>query len=541
MELNVLLRGQSNAYLLSQSSAWAAVAGEVQSLLGFDGVTNSVNLLASSYDPYGKNTINSGTAFIGDWLKPIDGIWQYGWSDTALETGLINYIDALPADEKSAPTAIVWLHNEYDSTNPSLTTAEWMSAVTDDSAQVRAAFGQTAATVPYIFVNAIPYGDNAIDSVNQAIKLGMEEFSANPLFDAVIGAQADDLNMDYGQTGVYGGPHMDSADTALVARRLAVSIAQTFATYALPGSPIADGTVDGYGPEVMAARLVGANQVLATVANDHATLSATLDTDAANGVGWSILDNGQTLDATAAQVTASDQILLTFSGAVPTDPSAALYYAYGYGRLATGDNDPGEGNAIYDTQQMPVWTPASGVGIEQPTAAGSYLIENTDTGNLASVQGETSTIAGYSSQFAVVTADSVTLLATSPNAFLADTSIGYDALVATSGDNLFWTDQTTTLMVGGSGEDRFFVAAAVPDAWDVIDNFHAGDNAVLYGYQPGVSQLSWSQNAGSAMLTMTGGGATVNLTFLGVAQQTAEAFAQAPGNWQGTPYYSLSA
>ena len=541
MQLNVLLRGQSNAYLLSQSSAWASVAGTVQTLLGFDGVSNTVNLLASSYDPGGKNTINSGTAFIGDWLTPVNGNWQNGWSNTALETGLVNYINALPPAEKSAPTAIVWLHNEYDSTNPSLTTAEWMSAVSDEAAQVRAALGQSAATTPYIFVNAIPYGSNEINSVNQAIKLGMEQFAANPLFDAAIGAQANDVSMDYGQTGIYGGPHMDSTDTALVAQRLAVSIAQSFAAYALPGSPVATGQVDAYGPEAMAAQLVGSNQVLVTVANDHATLNAALDTSAAQGVGWSILDNGQTLAATSAQVTDGSHVLLTFGGAVPTDSAAALYYGYGYGRLAASDSNSGQGNAIYDTQQMPIWTPASGLGIQQPTVAGSFLIKNTDTGAMATVQGQASTVAGYSSECAAVTADSVTLMAATPNAFLADTGAGFDALVATSGNNLFWTSQTTTLMVGGGGNDRFFIAAAVPDVWNVIDNFHAGDNAVLFNYQPGVSQVSWSENGGNAMLTMTGGGSTEHLTFLGVSPQAAAAFSQGPGNWQGAPYYTITA
>lgn len=145
-----------------------------------------------------------------------------------------------------------------------------------------------------MFVNAIPYGDNLIPAVNQGIRPGMELFAADPTFHATVGAQADDMNMDYGQTGSYGGPHINPADSNLVDQRLAVSIAQAFAQYALPGSPVATGTVDGYGPEVMAAQHVGSNQVLVTTATDHAALNATLSTDAANGVGWSIIDNGQT-------------------------------------------------------------------------------------------------------------------------------------------------------------------------------------------------------------------------------------------------------
>ena len=235
MELNVLLRRQSNADLLSMSSDWPAIANTVQQLLGFDGVTNTVTLLAHSNDGANDNTINGGTAFIGDWVDPAASGWQHGWTDDTLENGLLNYINALPAATKAAPTAVVWrLHNEYDSTNASLTTAEWMSAVKFEAQQVRAALGQSAATVPYLFVNAIPY-NGSIDTVNQAIKLGMQQLAADPSFNAAVGVQADDLNMDgtyfgaNGTPGSYGGGHMSAPDISLVAGRLARAIAETFA------------------------------------------------------------------------------------------------------------------------------------------------------------------------------------------------------------------------------------------------------------------------------------------------------------------------
>lgn len=543
MELNVLLRGQSNAYLLSQSAAWAQVAAQVQALLGFDGSANKVNLLASSYDPFGKNTINSGTAFIGDWVTPKNGNWQSGWTNNTLESGLLSYVNALPQDVKASPTAIVWLHNEYDSKNASLTTAEWMSAVNAEATQVRAALGQSAATTPYLFVNAIPYGSGSIDAVNQAIKLGMERFAADPLFNAVVGVQANDVSMDYGQTGNYGGPHMDSTDAALVARRLALSLAQSFASYALPGSPVATGQVDGYGPEAMVAQQVGANQVLVTVANDHATLNGGLSNDAAHGVGWSILDKGAVNAATSASVVDGSHILLSFANPVTADSTAALHYGYGYGRIAASDSDPGQGTAIYDTQQMPVWTPATGLGIGGGPMAGSYTVVNSTTKAMAQVQGQASTLPGYDSQYTAVTADSVSIIATTPNAFLSDASPGYDALVATAGNNLLWTDQTTTLMVGGSGSDRFFIASAVPEVWDVIANFHAGDAIALFGYLPGQSELAWSQTAQGAMLSLTGGslGATEHVTLMGMSLATAQGLAQGPANWGGTPLYTVSA
>jgi hypothetical protein len=378
MELNVLLRGQSNADLLTMSSDWPTIATTVEQLLGFDGVTNTVNLLASSNSGSNNNTIDGGTAFIGDWVQPASGGWQSGWANNTYETGLLNYINALPAAEKAAPTAVVWLHNEYDSTNPALTTAEWMSAVQFDAEEVRQALGQSAVTVPYMFVNAIPYGGGSplgsyqIAAVNQAIKVGMQTLAASATFDAVVGVQADDVNMDgtyyniVRNPGDYGGPHFSSSDANLIDARIARAVAQTFAQYALPGSPIASGQFDAFGPQATAAQKVGTNQVVVTATLDHASLSAVLSADAAAGLGWSILDGSQTILATAAQVTDATHVLVTFAGTVPTDSTARLYYAFGYGRLGTGEGDAGQGNAIYDTQQMPIYTAATGV----PIAAG---------------------------------------------------------------------------------------------------------------------------------------------------------------------------
>jgi hypothetical protein len=541
MELNVLLRGQSNAFYLTQSPDWPGLSAQIEQLLGFNGAQDSVNLLASWNDPNGKNTINAGTAFIGDWLTPVGGNWINGWTNNTLEQGLLNYINALPAVEKSAPTALVWLHNEYDSTNPALTTPEWMSAVQDEASQVRQALGQSASTTPYVFVNAIPYGSGSIDSINQAIKLGMEKFSADPLFHATVGVQADDVSMDFGQTGFFGGPHMDAADGNRLVHRLAVSVAETFSQYARAGSPVATGQVDGFGPEVTTALNVGSNQVLLTVANDRATLNPGLSGDAAAGVGWSITDGASTLHATAARVVDASHVLLSFASTVPTDGSAIVYYAYGYGRLAASDSDPGVGTAIYDTQQMPIWTPATGVSLWQGAGQGGYFEQNNTTGNVAQMQGFTSVDPAYQSEFVALAVDSVSVVATSPNAFLT-TGDAIDALVATSGNNLLCAGQHNALLIGGSnGHDTFVADASGPAIWDVILNFHAGDILLLWGAQSAqASQFSWSDDAGSALLTVTGGGIHLGqVVFQGVTVQQATAFSHLSGSGGGMSYSGL--
>ena len=111
MDINVLLRGQSNAEYFMDFGELSVVQNEVQQLLGFDGTNEKVNIIASALDPGGKNTINSATAFLTDWMHQNS---NGSWSVNTLEQGLLNAIANLPAAEKADPTAVVWLHNEYD-------------------------------------------------------------------------------------------------------------------------------------------------------------------------------------------------------------------------------------------------------------------------------------------------------------------------------------------------------------------------------------------------------------------------------------------
>lgn len=359
----MLLRGQSNAVLIDYFGAIWQAQTEAERLLGFDGVNDKINVI-SSYGQDTANTMNSGTAFLKDWLSPHNGDWQQGWDIGNLEQGLLAAINAQPADVKADPTGVVWLHNEYDSAQQGLTAAEWESAVRLDAAHVRAAFGQDAATVPYLFVNAIPYS-NARNESNQAIKQGMEDLARDPSFHATIAAQANDLDMNLG--GNYGDAHMGAQDAATLAHRIAVSFAQTFAAYAKPGSPVANagGQIDDLGPQVVKADPVAGHpdQLQLTVTYDAASHLSPLDAVAASGTGWSVHTAGGEAQGTAAQILDGNHLLVTFDHAVSAGDT--LFYGYGYGRIS-GPDGTGAGHAVYDDQGMPVWTAPEGVAVGGP-------------------------------------------------------------------------------------------------------------------------------------------------------------------------------
>lgn len=368
MNLNILVRGQSNAILAMESNGWTgagALTAEVARLLGFDGTDNTVSLVYERFDE-SQATAFGGTALIGDWLQASNGDWRQGWSN-GLAQSLLNKVNGLPGDQKDDPTATLWFHSEYDSANRSLTAEEWVSAVRFDAAQVRAALGQGAETTPYLFVSAMPYWGS--DSGHNAIREGMELLAGEPGFNAAIAARTLDTDIDNDNfdgndaTREYGGPHMDPEDGLQTLMRAARSIAESFAEYAQPGSPVAQagGNLADAGPQVVRAELVGANQLRLDVAHDGAAGFAPLDGDAAAGVGWSVRGvGGEEVYASSVAIEDGDTLLVTFDGALPAD--GMLHYGWGYGRLGGADGT-GRGNAVYDDQGLPIWVEARGLQV----------------------------------------------------------------------------------------------------------------------------------------------------------------------------------
>lgn len=364
MQLDIILRGQSNAAYLAELEGGAAartLVQEVQQLLGFDGVSDSVRLV---YDRDGKggDTAYPGTAFLNEWMEP-NG--QGGWRAGEYEQGFLDRMAEYRAGGMGTASAVVWLHSEYDSRDPNLSTADWISAVRTDAALVRQTLGRD---VPYLFVSAHPYGDGT-DTGHQAIRAGMEGLAADPGFNAAIAARAPDIdgsldNLDGNpSTAEFGGAHINPYDAKLIAARLARSVAEEFAAYAKPGSAVASsgGNIASEGPEVVAARAAGRNALQVDVVHDGAAGFLPLNEGAADGLGWSArLADGRRVEATGARILDADSLVVTFGEAVPT--GAVLDYAWGIGRIAE-PGGPGLGNAVMDETYLSVWTPAGGVAV----------------------------------------------------------------------------------------------------------------------------------------------------------------------------------
>jgi hypothetical protein len=203
LDLNVLIRGQSNALLFADRGGDDALEQGLEARLpGVD-----VHMLSESRA--NANTIFSATAFMD-------------WDTGGQQDSLLRYVNGLPADIKDNPTATLWMHNEYDQQIAGLTTDAWLREVRADAALVRGALGQGAGTTPYEFVPIrYPYGGSF-----DAIKAGMEALDADPAFNASISWAAWPLAMDGGPEPGANSSHMGAADALRLGSDLAVGMAE---------------------------------------------------------------------------------------------------------------------------------------------------------------------------------------------------------------------------------------------------------------------------------------------------------------------------
>ena len=212
MDLNVLVRGQSNALLFADRGGAAALERGLEARLGAD-----VHLLYEWGTD--RSTIHSGTAFMS-------------WDTDGRQASMLRYVHGLPAYIKDNPTAVVWMHNEYDQQDRTLTTDAWLGEVRADAAMLRGALGQGAGTTPYTFVPIrYPHGGNF-----GAIGNGMAALDADPAFNAEISWAAWSLAMD--GDGSSNSGHMGSGDAVWLGNKLAESMAETLRPLAAKLAPL---------------------------------------------------------------------------------------------------------------------------------------------------------------------------------------------------------------------------------------------------------------------------------------------------------------
>jgi hypothetical protein len=364
--VSLLIMGQSNssyfvvsggAQLMANGLAWymGALAGNII----FQ--PSGTYLNPARYTQVNGHPISNSTpplfppgAGNGTFLtNPGDGsdpsTWALGPDGLATEAYLTGASAIPTAEDLTDIAAIVWPWTEQDSTAPYSQKALYTGTVEQLAALTRGMLGRTAAQLPLLMWNAIPY---ETDSGVQMVRESIADIAAIPAQNlSIFVAQTADsipLNATYDAingTWTGGDPeHRDETDEvnfglrgAHVAARAALAANFADTLTAIPaGMPLA-------GPSIAHAYQQSGTEIVITLTQDQGT-DILVPLQAANGAGWAVMDGGSVaspgpiISATAASRIDSTHLLVTLATA-PASPTeeCQIFYPYGSTQIGRGD------------------------------------------------------------------------------------------------------------------------------------------------------------------------------------------------------------
>lgn len=143
--------------------------------------------------------------------------------------------------------------------------------------------------------------------------------------------------------------------------------------------------------------------------------------------------------------------------------------------------------------------------------------------------------------------NSIAISTLTPNVFIHGGS-GVDAIQVATGKNVLDGGLGSNWLIGGDGQDTFFVDARGGGVtWSTIGGFIANDAATIWGFNPGVSRYWWEDNQGvdgwkgaTLRIDINGIGKTdASITFSGLNLDQASRLSLTTGVQQGGSYLNL--
>jgi len=150
-------------------------------------------------------------------------------------------------------------------------------------------------------------------------------------------------------------------------------------------------------------------------------------------------------------------------------------------------------------------------------------------------------------QFIFTGAHPVAIASSSPNVFIHGGPAD-DAIAVSSGQNVLDGGTGSNFLVGGSGTDTFFLDARDGQVtWGTLVNFHAGDAATLWGFDPANSSWFWDGTSGAAGYTgptlraaIGGSAITASITFANMSAADQARLMLTTGSSNGQPFLSIT-